>query len=447
MASSERTGGKRRVLGAALAGSTLEWYDFFIYGTAAALVFPELFFPSMSDSAGTIASFATFTVAFIVRPIGAAAFGHFGDRFGRKRVLMWTLLGMGIATCAIGALPTYERVGLLAPLMLTLLRVLQGFAVGGEWSGSVVLAMEHARPNQRGLFASAPQAGVPLATMLAAGVFALVTLLPRDDLVSWGWRIPFLLSALLIPVGFYLRRHVEETPVFQKVAESATGEPELPIKKVLRDHWRNLLLAVGSRFGVDVSFYIIFVWSIGYGSDELGLSENRLLNILTVTSALAIITVPLFGRLGDKAGLRRTYAWGLAAKALISVPFFLLLESGQWPLVWLAFVLAYGIIDSWTWGPYAAFVAELFDARTRYTGAGLSFQLEGIVGGGLTPLICASLFALTGTATLVAVYWSFACVLSLACTLCVRKFHTDEEIMDTADRPGHPTAGRDTHIS
>jgi metabolite-proton symporter len=418
----------RRVTSASTVGSVIEWYDYNLFAQASALVFPALFFPSFSSTAGTLASFATFAVAFAARPIGALIFGHLGDRLGRKATLIVTLLMMGISTCAIGVLPTYNQVGVLAPVLLVVLRVVQGIALGGEWGGAALMAVEHAGRHRRGLFGAWPQVGSPAGNLAAAGTMTLALTISGDAFASWGWRIPFLASAILVMVGLFIRLKVSESPVFEEV-KRAGSTARNPVAEVFRHDKKRLLLATGSRIGVDVAYYTFAVYSLSYVADHLGLPKSIGLTALFVAAAIEIVTIPLFGALSDAIGRRRVLAGGLGVLALWGLAFFPLLNTGSQWLIILGFAVALGAGHGMAWSVMGSFYPELFGTRVRYTGASFSFQLAGVVGGAPAPFIATLLTASRWGTAGIGAYLIVACALSLACVLALpetHKGHIDE---------------------
>ncbi|QUH01917.1 MHS family MFS transporter [Saccharopolyspora erythraea] len=410
----------RRAGLAGMIGTTIEWYDFYIYGLAAALVFGTEFFPEFSPAAGTLAAFATFAVGFIVRPLGGVIFGHFGDRVGRKNALMLTLFLMGAATVLVGLLPGYQTIGIWAPILLVTLRFLQGFAVGGEWGGAVTMVVESSPRHRRGFYGSLPQMGVPLGLVLSSSVFAALSLLPDDDLLTWGWRIPFLLSIVLIVVGLFIRSHMTETPAFVHVKESGRVR-KLPAVEALRHHWKAIALTVGMYVSAGVPFYIVSVFVLSYGSAHLGLSRSVLLTGMLIAAVVEGLTVPYFGALSDKLGRRPVFLTAAAFTALLAFPFFWLLATGQVGLTWLAMLLALAVAHAGMYGPTAALYAELFGPNVRYTGTSIGYQLGGVVAG-FVPLVTGALVNAAGGASWpIASLWAVAALTGLVCALIVRE--------------------------
>ncbi|WP_426512180.1 MFS transporter [Dactylosporangium sp. McL0621] len=393
----------RRVILAALVGTSLEWYDFFLYGSAAALVFGKLFFPSFASMTATLLAFATYAVGFVARPLGGIVFGHFGDRAGRKGVLVVTLVLMGGATFAIGLLPTYATWGAAAPILLVTLRFLQGLGLGGEWGGAVVMTMEHGSDERRGLNASWPQVGVPAGNLLAAGVLWVLNAVQSDAaFLSWGWRLPFLLSGVLVLVGLWIRFAVAESPQFAEVRTTAEAA-RMPLVEVLVKHPRSLLVAMAARIGTDVAFYVFTLYVLTYVTGTVKLPRGVALSAVLIGSALQLVLIPLFGALSDRVGRRPVYAAGAIGAALWAFAFFPLLDTGNRAAIVLAVVVAL-VAHAAMYGPQAAFVAEQFAARLRYSGASMGYQIAGIFGGALAPIIAVKLVASTGTALSVSIY-------------------------------------------
>jgi metabolite-proton symporter len=387
-----------RVVGASVVGTTVEWYDFFLYGSAAALVFGPLFFPEQSAFAATLAAFATYAVGFFARPVGALVFGHFGDRIGRKKLLVISLLMMGGATFAIGLLPTYGTVGVLAPVLLIALRLIQGFALGGEWGGAVLLVSEHGKPENRGFWASLPQAGAPAGNLLATGVLALLAAFQSDEAFNaWGWRIPFLLSAVLIIVGLWVRLTVSESPVFleaQRVAEAKAAETgvaeKAPILTVLTRYKREVLTAMGARIAENVSFYLLTAFTLTYIKDVLGLSASFALNAVLIASAVHLVTIPMWGALSDRIGRKPVYLVGAAGIGVWAFVLFGLLDRESFGLTVVAITVGL-LFHGAMYGPQAAFFSELFGTKARYTGVSVGAQLASLVAGAPAPLIALAL--------------------------------------------------------
>lgn len=414
-------------------GSVIEWYDFFLYGTAAALVFPQLFFPNSDPLVGTLQSFGTFTIGFVARPVGGMLFGHFGDRLGRKSMLVLTLLIMGMATAFIGILPTYETIGIWAPVLLVALRILQGFAVGGEWGGAALVAVEHAPKGKRGLYGSWTQMGVPGGLLLSTAVFAAFSALPQEQFLAWGWRVPFLLSFALVVVGLFIRLRVEETPAFQQVKE-ARSESRMPVVEVLRTYPKQVLLAMGARFAENGAFYIFSTFVLSYGTKYLEMPRSAILNGVLLATALECLAIPLFAALSDRIGRRPVYMAGAAFTALFAFPFFWLMGTKSLPLIWLAIVLALAVGHAAMYGPQAAFLAELFGTQVRYSGISIGYQLASVFAGGLAPLVATALLAWTGgTPWAVALYVSGMALVTLVAVFLAAE--TRERELRTVGRP------------
>ena len=417
------TGSIRTVALASLIGTTIEWYDFFLYGTAAALVFNRLFFPTFDPLVGTLAAFGTYAVGFVARPVGGIIIGHYGDKVGRKSMLILTLMIMGVATFLIGLLPTYEQIGPWAAVALVLLRIAQGFGVGGEWGGAVLMAVEHAPPGARGYYGSWPQIGVPAGLLLSTAVFSVFSALPEDQFLSWGWRVPFLLSIVLVAVGMLIRVRILETPAFARVKEAAV-EARQPIIEVLRKYPRQVLLAMGARFAENGAFYIFSVFVLTYATQRVRLDQQVVLNGILLGAACELVAIPIFGAWSDRVGRRPVYLFGAFMTALIAFPLFWMLDSGSTPLIWTGLVLAFVFSHAAMYAPQAAFLSELFGTRVRYSGASLGAQLASVFAGGLAPFI--------GTALLEAGYGGGAIalyVIGLAAVTIVAVFVASETHM------------------
>jgi MFS family permease len=388
----------RTVILSSTLGTAIEWYDFFLYGTMAVLVFPKLFFPGATQVVGTLLALFTFLIGFIARPFGGALFGHLGDRIGRKSTLVATLLLMGIATFLIGVLPGYNTLGISAALLLTLLRLCQGLGVGGEWGGSVLLAMEYGHKRNRGFWASWPQLGAPLGLALSTIVVDIVqSSMTGSAFLSWGWRIPFFVSALLILMGLYIRLRIMETPLFARVKEQKR-EARSPVLDAFKHSTPEILLTAGSRFIEQAPFYLFATFAVTYGVDKLLLDKTMILNSITVAAVLEVFTIPLFGYLSDRVGRRLWYLIGCVLMLAFAFPYFLLMNTKSTALVVLAIVLSLAFFHSWVYGPQAAMIAERFRTRSRYSGASLGYQLAAPFAGGLAPII--ALLLLNGKTTL-----------------------------------------------
>jgi metabolite-proton symporter len=405
-----------RVVTASLIGTTVEWYDFFLYGSAAALVFNKVFFPTADPLTGTLLAFATYAIGFGARPLGGLVFGHFGDRLGRKRLLVLSLLMMGGATFLMGLLPSYAAIGVGAPLLLTALRLVQGFALGGEWGGSVLIVAEHGSARHRGFWASWPQAGAPGGNLLATAVLAVLAAVQSEsDFASWGWRIPFLLSGVLVAIGLWIRMRVAETPVFQAAAEraaSAGTAERTPIGTVLRTQWREVLVAMGARMGENISYYVITSFILVYVVEALKLPKSTALGAVLVGSAVELAAIPLWGALSDRIGRRPVYLFGAIGMAVWVFAFFALLGSRSAGAITVATTVAL-VLHGAMYGPQAAFFSELFGTRVRYSGSSIGYQLASILAGGLAPLIATALLAAFASATPIALYVAAGAAISV----------------------------------
>lgn len=427
----------KTVAAASAIGTTIEWYDFLIYGTAAALVFNQLFFPTLTPLIGTLVAFSTIGVGFVARPLGGIVFGHYGDRIGRKTMLFLTLLIMGVSTFFVGLMPTYNSIGVWAPILLVALRLLQGFAVGGEWGGAVLMAVEYAPEGKRGLYGSMVQIGFPLGLVAATASFAALSGLPEEQFLAWGWRLPFLASIVLVAVGLFIRLRIQETPTFRRVRETGT-EVRLPVVEVLRRYPKNLLVAFGVRI-TEVSWvYILTIFVIAYATEQLGLPRGMILNGILLGATLELLAVPFFGALSDRVGRRPIYMVGAVLAALYAFPLFWLLDTREPWLVWLAIVLGLSIGHGVMYGTQAAFLSEMFDARVRYTGASLANQLSAAIGGGLSPVIAAALLAWSGGRPWpISVYMAALAVITIVSVILAKetsKMSIDGDILQSVDQ-------------
>ncbi|TWP48167.1 MHS family MFS transporter [Lentzea tibetensis] len=415
----------KKIVGASMIGTTVEWYDFFLYGSAAALVFNKLFFPTADPLNGTLLAFTTYAIGFLARPLGGLVFGHFGDRLGRKKLLVLSLLLMGVATFAMGLLPTYATIGVGAPLLLTFLRLVQGFALGGEWGGAVLIVSEHGDASRRGFWASWPQAGVPMGNLLATAVLAILAAVQTDEaFLSWGWRIPFLLSGVLVGIGLWIRLSIAESPIFLAAQEKALAEKrgteKAPIIDVLRHHRRELLIAMGARLAENVTYYVITAFILVYITTTLGLSRSVGLNAVLIASAVHLVAIPSWGALSDRLGRRTVYLFGAVGTGLWTFVFFILLDTKNFALITLAATVGL-VLHGAMYGPQAAFFSELFGTRVRYSGASVGYQLASIVAGALAPLIATWLLKEYGSTTPVSLYVAGMSVLTTIAVLASRE--------------------------
>jgi MHS family shikimate/dehydroshikimate transporter-like MFS transporter len=401
----------KRLAVASAIGTIVEAYDFVLYGTVAALVFDDLFFPNASPLVATLASFATFGVGFVARPVGGALFGHYGDKVGRKKMLVLSLLIMGIATILIGCLPGYDAIGVLAPMLLVTLRLVQGLALGGEWGGAVLMVTEYAPKGRRGFYGSWPQIGFAGGLLISTVLITVLTNVMSDDaFASWGWRVPFFLSGVLVAIGLWMRLKLEETPAFTRLQEKQARE-KMPAAEVFREYPKEMLRAIGMRCSENITFYMLITFGLSYGEDDLGISRTTLLVAIAVCAAGSFIAVPYFGRLSDRIGRRPVFLWGAVASVLLAIVFFPLLKTGSAVIIVFAFVLVMNTAHDAQYAVESSFFAEMFPTRLRYSGISISAQLGGVVAGAFAPLIATAL-ADVGGLTLAVAYFTVMCAVS-----------------------------------
>lgn len=418
----------KKVLIASLTGSSIEWFDYFLYGTAAALVFNKIFFPMVDPVIGLILSYLSFSLTFFIRPIGGVLFAHIGDRIGRKKTLVLTLSLMGGATVMIGLLPTYDMIGMWAPALLILMRIIQGMGIGGEWGGALLLAYEYAPEKRKGFFGSIPQAGVTIGMLMATFIVSLMTLFSEEDFLSWGWRIPFLLSSVLVILGLWIRKDIDETPDFQKVKKSGQVA-KAPLRDTIKHHWREVLIAAGLKVVETAPFYIFSTFVVSYATTTLSYQKSQALEAVTLGALVATIMIPLMGLLSDRVGRQRMYAVSVFVLGLFIVPWFMLLNTGTtWGIV-LATVIAFGVL----WAPVTAVLgtlcSEIFSANVRYTGITLGYQLGAALAGGTAPLIATGLLAkYDGDWVPVAWYLGVTVAISLIAIFCASRINRERHL-------------------
>ena len=418
----------KKVLIASLTGSSIEWFDYFLYGTAAALVFNKIFFPMVDPVIGLILSYLSFSLTFFIRPIGGVLFAHIGDRIGRKKTLVLTLSLMGGATVMIGLLPTYDMIGMWAPALLILMRIIQGMGIGGEWGGALLLAYEYAPEKRKGFFGSIPQAGVTIGMLMATFIVSLMTLFSEEDFLSWGWRIPFLLSSVLVILGLWIRKDIDETPDFQKVKKSGQVA-KAPLRDTIKHHWREVLIAAGLKVVETAPFYIFSTFVVSYATTTLTYQKSQALEAVTLGALVATIMIPLMGLLSDRVGRQRMYAVSVFVLGLFIVPWFMLLNTGTtWGIV-LATVIAFGVL----WAPVTAVLgtlcSEIFSANVRYTGITLGYQLGAALAGGTAPRIATGLLAkYDGDWVPVAWYLGVTVAISLIAIFCASRINRERHL-------------------
>jgi metabolite-proton symporter len=402
-----------RVLIASLVGSSIEWFDYFLYGTMAALVFNQLFFVNEDPTVGLLLAYASFALSFFIRPFGGIIFSHIGDRIGRKKTLVLTLSLMGAATFAMGILPTYQAIGVAAPIILITLRLIQGLGIGGEWGGALLLATEYAPPERRGFFGSIPQMGVTIGMVMGTLALWIMSLLPEQQFMTWGWRVPFIFSALLVVFGLWIRKGIDETPEFKEV--KAKGEiPKLPIVDTLRYYWKEVLITIGAKVVETAPFYIFSTFIVSYATSTLGFSRSAVLGAVMVSTVITTILIPIMGSLSDRVGRKKMYIAGTLAMMAFAFPYFWMIHQGSVLMLVLATIIGLGII----WAPITAVLgtmfSEIFDAKVRYTGVSLGYQIGAAVAGGTAPLVATALLASFDNSYVpVALYIMFTAVVSL----------------------------------
>lgn len=413
MRKNDKTKQEKKALLASLIGSSIEWFDFFLYGTSAAIVFNKLFFPNEDPFIALMLSYLSFGIPFFIRPLGGIIFSHIGDKIGRKKTLVITLTLMGAATVCIGLLPTYQTIGLLAPILLIILRVIQGLGIGGEWGGALLLAVEYAPKEKKGFFGSIPQIGVTIGMLLGTSAVAAMTVISGDSFIVWGWRVPFILSAVLVLIGLWIRNGLDETPDFKKVKESG-HITKVPLFDTLKYHWREVLIATGAKFAETGPFYIFSTFIVSYGTSQLALPNTSVLNAVTIATFVTTGMIPLMGILSDRIGRKRMYTWGVFLLLIYAFPYFLLLNKGTMAAVVAATIIGLGIL----WAPVTAVLgtlfSELFSTNVRYTGITLGYQLGAALAGGTAPLIATYLMReFNGSWIPVALYIVVTCIISL----------------------------------
>ena len=432
-----------KVVFASLIGTAVEWYDFFLFGSAAALVFGEVFFGQIGGTEGTLYAFMTYALGFAARPLGGIVFGHFGDKVGRKTMLVVSLLMMGIGTFAIGLLPTYAAIGIAAPILLVVCRLLQGFAVGGEWGGAVLMAAEHGSDEKRGFWSSWPQAGVAMGNLLATGVLWVLAAVQSDDaFLAWGWRIPFLLSAVLVMVGLWVRLSIEESPLFAEAKAEIEAKQQtsshMPLLEVIREYPREVFIAMGMRMAENISYYIFTVVSITYATTYIGVEKSVVLKALLIGAAIQFVAVPAVGALSDRVGRRPLYLVGAVGVGVWTFVFFNLLDSKEPSMILFGVVVGL-ILHTFMYAPQAAFFSELFGTSVRYTGASVGYQLASIFAGALAPIIALKLLGDVedGNTTAVGVYVAIASVITIVAVLFAKETRATSLAHDRVVRNAH----------
>ncbi|PYF06000.1 MFS transporter [Ureibacillus chungkukjangi] len=412
----------RKVWLASLVGSSIEWFDYFLYGTVAALVFNQVFFVTEDPTVGLLLAYASLALAFFIRPLGGIIFSHIGDRIGRKKTLVMTLTIMGVATVLMGLLPTYQAIGVAAPILLISLRLIQGIGIGGEWGGALLLAVEYAPKEKRGLFGAFPQMGVTIGMFLGSGALTFITsVVSQEAFISWGWRIPFIASSLLVIFGLWIRKGLDETPSFKKVQEA--GEiPKLPIVDIFKYHWKEVLIAIGGKVVETAPFYIFATFIVSYGTNNLGFSSTQVLVAVMIGTIVTTILMPVMGSLSDRVGRKKVYIYGTVAMMAYAFPYFWLLEQRTFTTLLIATIIGLGIV----WAPITAVLgtmfSEIFDAKVRYTGVSLGYQIGAAVAGGTAPLVATALLVQFDNSYIpVAIYIMLTAVISLIAVSAVKE--------------------------
>ena len=406
---------------AAFVGTVIEWYDYFLYGTAAALVFPKLFFPTVDVTTATIASYGTFALGFFSRPLGGVFFGHLGDRIGRRRTLMITLSVMGLSTFLVGCMPTYAMVGIAAPIGLSVLRFCQGLAVGGAWSGGALLSVEHSTPGKRGWYGSWMQASLPIGMILSTVAYKIFTSQGDGTFTAWGWRMPFLFGLVLAVAAYFVLQRVGESPLFAEAKAEKVLEKN-PILKAFKEEWRSILIVMGARVGENALFYIFTVFVISYSTQNLSLERGIILNGILVASVLELVTILFYGWLSDRIGRRAVYLIGLVTFFVMGFPYFWLLETRQTEWVWLAIIITLAVAHGAVYAPQASFFSELFGTKVRYSGASMGYQLAAPFAGGLAPMLATKFLGMAdGKPTYVSIYMMILAAISIISILVAKE--------------------------